>query len=203
MAAMDPRLIVDHFAKAIRKHFKDCTAVELEDKYLPARAFLDTTPFSQDRSLDHLAQYLETFAGGRENLTKPVQRSQPHTLVICPSGIRAADVTRTLRTFRTDESAVAKLFAKHLKLKDTIDYVGKTKFGFGIGTPVRLNDLIAADAMHLHALERIVIDGSYLDEKRRTIFSMKEVFSPMLELLHRPDVSQGYGKEGGIQILVF
>ena len=35
---------------------------------------------------------------------------------------------RALRTFQTKEAVVAKLFAKHIKLKDAIEYVKKTRF---------------------------------------------------------------------------
>ena len=32
-------------------------------------------------------------------------------------------------------------------------------------------------------LERIVIDGSHIDQKKRGIFDMKEVYAPLLKLL--------------------
>lgn len=39
---------------------------------------------------------------------------------------------------------VAKLFAKHIKLKDAIEFVKKTRMNFGVGTPSRLLDLFSA-----------------------------------------------------------
>lgn len=39
---------------------------------------------------------------------------------------------------------VAKLFAKHIKLKDAIEFVKKTRMNFGVGTPSRLIDLFSA-----------------------------------------------------------
>jgi protein CMS1 len=67
----------------------------------------------------------------------------PHTIVVTSAGLRAADITRyifrtglsvsaealsrVLRTFQTKEAIVAKLFAKHIKLTDAIDYVKKTR----------------------------------------------------------------------------
>ena len=201
IASMDPQLLADLFAQVARRHYRDSTAVELDDKHLPSKAFLDTTAFQRTHILDELPGYLERFAGGKENLTKHVGPSQPHTLFVCSSGIRAADVTRALRTFRTDESAIAKLFAKHLKLRETIEYVKKTSFGIGVGTPARLNDLVGADALSLTGLERIVIDGSYLDDKKRTLFTMKDLFAPTSDFLNRNTVKSRLGTD--VRILVF
>lgn len=36
---------------------------------------------------------------------------------------------RVLRVFQTENATVAKLFAKHIKLKDAIEYVKKTRYG--------------------------------------------------------------------------
>ena len=203
LALSDPQLLADHFAKTIRRQFKSSTSVELEDKYLPASAFRDTTSFPKERTIDELANFLVETVGDKATRKIAEHNSQPHTLVVCSSGIRAADVARALRPFRTQQNAIAKLFAKHLKLKDTISYVKKTTFGFGVGTPARLNDLLDAEALDVSRLERIVIDGSYQDEKRRTIFSMRELFLPTLELLHRDSIRARLGAQGGCQIMVF
>lgn len=39
----------------------------------------------------------------------------------------AEEIFRALRTFQTKDAAVAKLFAKHIKLKDAISYVKRTR----------------------------------------------------------------------------
>jgi protein CMS1 len=53
-------------------------------------------------------------------------------------------------------------------------------------------------------LERIVIDGSHIDQKKRGIFDMKEIFSPLLQLLNRAEFRERYGAKGkGLQVLVF
>lgn len=45
---------------------------------------------------------------------------------------------------------VAKLFAKHTKLKDAIEFVKKTRMNFGVGTPSRLLDLFSAGNCPYH-----------------------------------------------------
>ena len=37
---------------------------------------------------------------------------------------------------------MAKLFAKHIKLKEAIETTKKTRMGIGVGTPQRLIDLL-------------------------------------------------------------
>lgn len=92
--------------------------------------------------------------------------------------------------------------------------------GIGAGTPARISDLIESGTFDTHLspahvltklgtlkldeLERIVIDGSYIDQKKRGIFDMKETHLPLLQLLTRPEFRDRYGaKQKGIKILVF
>jgi len=202
---MDTNLLADHFAKATRRHYSNSTSIELDDKTLPSKAFRDTASFEEPRLAKHLASFLEKFAEeGKDGLSKCDQVATPHTLIIAPSGIRTADLVRVLRVYNTDESKVAKLFAKHMKLKDNIEYIQKTKVGIGIGTPTRLKDLIEAGAIKVEGLRRIVVDGSYRDEKKRTIFDMGDTFRPTLDLLNMEPIKRKYAHPGdGIDILVF
>lgn len=84
----------------------------------------------------------------RKELSRAIdQKGSPHTIVVTSSGIRAADFARSvdaneprwaiaaidavrseLRVFQTKESFVAKLFAKHIKLKDAIDMAKQTRY---------------------------------------------------------------------------
>jgi protein CMS1 len=50
-----------------------------------------------------------------------------------------------------------------------------------------------------------VIDASHIDQKKRGIFDMKEVFFPLLQLLSRPEFKDRYSTKdtSGLQILVF
>jgi protein CMS1 len=144
---MDNSLLADHFAKQIRRHLGDLSIAELDEKYMPSKAFLNTSEFESTRNLSTLPQYIEKYTpGGRDELKDTVEAtSSPHTLFIASSGIRAADLTRfvelqelyivvlltsvsrSLRVFQSDKSTVAKLFAKHIKLAESIEYVKKTR----------------------------------------------------------------------------
>lgn len=205
IAMMDASLLSDHFAKVIKRHAGNKTSLELEEKFIPSKTFKTTTDFQLPHTASNLPVFLEQFTkGGKEELSQCKDLSCPHTLIIASSGIRTADLVRTVRIFNTEESKVAKLFAKHMKLNDNIQYVKKTKIGIAVGTPTRLLDLFKADALKSTNLKRIVIDGSYRDEKKRTIFDMPEIANPLLDLLATPQLQQALAtEEGNTHIYVF
>jgi len=185
IATATPEDLATRFTTAIKKCKGDLSTIELEDQSIPAKAFRSTTDFEEIRIVKNITQFLENnVEGGAEELQTCTNIASPHTLVISPSAIRTQDVLREIRKYGSEESKVAKLFAKHMKLKVMIKYVGKTKFGIGGGTPSRMKDLIENDALKLDDLKRIVIDASYVDDKQRTIFSDHDVFPQLLSLLN-------------------
>ncbi|RVX70521.1 hypothetical protein B0A52_05172 [Exophiala mesophila] len=204
VAGMDASILADHFAKRVRTHFPDSSSIEHQDLYLPTRAFRDTTEFGPRHIASNLPSFLATFTkGGEEELSSCSPGLGPHTLIITSSGIRTADVARELRRFNREKSQVGKLIAKHMKLKDNIEYMQKTQVGIAISTPLRFKDLLDHGALKVDNVKRIVVDGSYQDEKMRTIFDLGELWRPLAELLNREEIKAKYGGEGGIEIMVF
>ncbi|KAI5300084.1 ribosomal protein S15 [Ascosphaera pollenicola] len=196
---MNGPLLADFLAKQIQRHNKEMTAVELNDLYIPEGAFKDTSSWQETRNLENLPSFLKSqWPNGGKNLSiAPEQKGSPHTLVITAAGLRAADLTRSLRAFQNKECAVAKLFAKHIKFEEAKTFVPNTRIGVGVGTPARIRDLAKTEnCLKLDHLERIVIDGSHLDQKKRSIFDMKEIFAPLLEFLTRPELIQRYTSLG-------
>jgi protein CMS1 len=63
---------------------------------------------------------------------KPV--GAPHTIIVTASGIRAADLCRTLKSNlpkqpnSLKDPNVAKLFAKHMKLAEQVAHLKKSKY---------------------------------------------------------------------------
>ncbi|OAX80813.1 hypothetical protein ACJ72_04844 [Emergomyces africanus] len=205
---MDGRLLADFFAQQAKRHDSELTTVELDDIYIPEHAFLDTTSWKSPRKLENLPSFLKVYSrnkGSPDSLsTAPEENGSPHTIVITLAGLRAADITRSLRQFQNKDCAVAKLFAKHIKLAEAKEFVKKTRVGIGIGTPVRLNDLADSGELSLARLKRIVIDGSYVDQKKRGIFDMKDLHLPLLRFLNRTDLRDRYTSDDNkVQILVF
>lgn len=117
---MDSQLLVDYVAKQTKKFEPNISAVEMEDRYIPTCAILDTTSWERPRTTENLPAFLQHF-GGKNLSTAPEGKGSPHTLVVAGAGLRAADLTRTLREFQTKDAIIAKLFAKHIKLKEAVE----------------------------------------------------------------------------------
>jgi protein CMS1 len=80
--------------------------------------------------MNSLPDFVRKFGDKGEKLDGAVeQNGSPHTIVVAASGIRAADLTRALRPFQSKTGGkVAKLFAKHIKLKEAIEECKKTRY---------------------------------------------------------------------------
>ncbi|KAF8472055.1 U3-containing 90S pre-ribosomal complex subunit-domain containing protein [Kalaharituber pfeilii] len=187
IAKLDPQLIADYVVQKVKKFEKDLSVVEMEDRYIPASAFLDTTSWQKDRNLENLPEFMEAFSRhkGRGSSLKKASESNgtPHTITIAAAALRAADLTRAVRKFQSKENAIAKLFAKHIKFKESLEYCHSTRIGIGVGTPGRVLDLIKEDALKLDGLKRVLIDASYIDQKKRGIFEIKETQKSVMDLL--------------------
>ena len=62
---------------------------------------------------------------------------------------------RVIRKFQTKDATVAKLFAKHIKIQDSIKFLKSTRTGIAVGTPTRLKDLMDNGASIFHLSIRI------------------------------------------------
>lgn len=155
-----------------------------------------------------MPSFLENYnpkARGRLALSSASQNlGSPHTLVVTSAALRAADIARALRTFQTKEAAIAKLFAKHIKLREAVEYVKKTRIGFGVGTPSRIIDLLETGALSLSDLEQVVVDCSHIDQKKRGIFDMRETLQPLMALLNKSELKSRYGNGSGkVRLLLY
>jgi len=140
---MDNALLADYMAQRTRKFENDLSSVELEDRAISAHAIRDTTSWDQPRTLENLPGFLEKFTNNPTKLWSASKKNgAPHTIIVAGAGLRAADLARIIRKFQTKEATVAKLFAKHIKLKDAVKFLQGTRIGIAVGTPTRLLDLM-------------------------------------------------------------
>ncbi|KAK4145298.1 U3-containing 90S pre-ribosomal complex subunit-domain containing protein [Dichotomopilus funicola] len=203
---MDGQLVADHIAQKTRRFGTDLSPVELTDLYISANSILDTTSWQKPRSLENLPGFLEAFT------TEPAKLSQaskatgsPHTLVVAGAGLRAAELVRAVRKFQKKDASVAKLFAKHFKVEEQVSFLKKSRTGIAVGTPQRLIDLIENDALSLENLNRIVVDASHIDQKKRGIVDMRETMMPLAKLLCRAALKTRYedGVENHIDLMFY
>ncbi len=115
-----------------------------------------------------------------DNIPKLIKRKrnpQIRCLVVCASALRACDLRKPLAALKRP---VAKLFAKHLKLKEQIEYLSNSNTTLGIGTPNRLLKLAQAKAL----------DGIFSDSKNALILIDLHKDVKNYSLLNMPVVSQ-------------
>ena len=133
----------------------------------------------------------------------PKEKGSPHTLIVAGAGLRAANLTRAMKKFKPKEGLVAKLFAKHIPLKEAVKTVTENRINIGIGTPQRIIDLLQSGALKSSSLERIIVDASHIDMKKRGILDMQETQVPLVDLLTREEVKAGFEREKPLQLLFF
>ncbi|KAK1452701.1 hypothetical protein CCUS01_10742 [Colletotrichum cuscutae] len=231
-AVMDNQLLADYTAQKISRFGTDLSPVELSDLSISANAIKDTTSWTQPRALDTLPAFLENFAERPDRLfTAPKVKGTPHTIIVAAAGLRAADVVRAVRKFQGKESTVSKLFAKHMKVDEQVQFLQKTRTGIAVGTPARLMELVDngdhntrdtenthriymaqktqqtnfanPGALKLDKLQRLVVDASHIDQKKRGIMDMKDTMLPLARWLSRKEFKERYGDEQKPLDLIF
>ena len=64
--------------------------------------------------------------------------------------------------------------------------------------------LISAGALLSTTLERVVVDCSHIDQKKRGILDMHQIQQPLITLLNRPGLKSRYGNGSGkVQLLLY
>lgn len=71
-----------------------------------------------------------------------------------------------------------------------------------MGTPDRLSALLDEKALSTANLKRVVVDVSYIDQKKRGILDMKDLHEPLLKFLLRKEFV-GEGKQDGDDVFLF
>lgn len=78
-----------------------------------------------------------------------------------------------------------------------------SRINIGVGTPSRIIDLLDNGALSSSRLERIIIDYSSIDAKKRGIADMKETMQPLVKLLIRSDLQERFSSSVTPLRLVF
>ncbi|KAF5324946.1 hypothetical protein D9611_004355 [Ephemerocybe angulata] len=196
VAAQSPDALSEYLSTMQKKTYKDMSDFELDDIRIPASAIADTTSWTGERTLDNLTEFimkalptLHTRMGQR-----PKNNGAPTMLFITSAALRVADVTRILRDKRLrgeKGGEIAKLFAKHFKLSEHVDYLRRTKIG------------AAAGSLAVSALTHIILDVTFHDAKNRNVLEIPETRDEVFKtVLGAPTVMKGV-KEGKIQVILF
>ncbi|CAJ2504509.1 Uu.00g119030.m01.CDS01 [Anthostomella pinea] len=205
IALFDSMLLADHLAQKTRRFGTDLPPVELSTLDISPNAIRDTSSYQEIRNLENLPAFLEAHTEKPESLGEaPKQKGSPHTIIVAGAGLRAADLVRAVRKYQKKNNTVAKLFAKHIKIEESKQFLHKHRTGIAVGTPVRLNDLVESGSLKLDNLERLVVDASHIDQKKRGILDMKETMIPLARWLARTEFKVKYADaEKPLQLLFY
>lgn len=152
-------------------------AVELEDLHLK-ESFLLCNP-----NLSHLSEYLNNVIRDWTSLkSESKEKNTCSVLLVTSSAKRAVDLNRDAQKFKGKCSS-AKLFAKHMKLKDQISFLGKKKIDFAIGTPNRIGAIIGAGALNISKTRYLILDWNWRDVKKRRMIDLPELEKDLFALL--------------------
>ncbi|KAI0384376.1 U3-containing 90S pre-ribosomal complex subunit-domain containing protein [Hypomontagnella monticulosa] len=117
------------------------------------------------------------------------KKGAPYCIVVVASARRACLVLNTLRD-KDNPLHMAKLFAKHLKLEDTVNHLKTHHVDVGVGTPARLLALTECGALDVSLLRCIVIHASWPNRKDLYMMDMMETFMPMARWLAHPKIRE-------------
>ncbi|ORX35253.1 U3-containing 90S pre-ribosomal complex subunit-domain containing protein [Kockovaella imperatae] len=156
---------------SIRDTFPAASPMEIEDLQIPENQLLpalDTEHIGSVPEQSLLKDRLHPFL-----TDKKLPPSTPRVIVLSLSGLRCADVVREVKSI-PGHGEVAKLFAKHLKYEDQVNYLAKTRTMVAVGTPARVGRLLAEGALKITKNTVILLDASFHDSKKRTLLTLPE-----------------------------
>jgi superfamily II DNA/RNA helicase len=104
----------------------------------------------------------------------------PVVLVVCSSAVRAADVINMLS--KQFHCIIAKLFAKHFKLQEQVEFLNTQTSYIAVGTPNRIAKLIEYGALQLSHTQVVLLD-TWADSKAFNLLTLPDIRKDVIDLL--------------------
>ncbi|KXN65390.1 hypothetical protein CONCODRAFT_13019 [Conidiobolus coronatus NRRL 28638] len=166
----------------LEKHFNTCFKVNLKtlsDEEFENTQFKDTyfklSDYKEPHIMENLAPFVKAMikdATVLSDLPKAKFVGHPTVLMITSSAIRATDLIRALKTV-SGTSKVAKLFSKHIKLSEQVQFLKENTFNIGVGTPNRILKLSETKDLKLGRLKYVILD-MHRDVRKLNIADMRD-----------------------------
>ncbi|CEL52472.1 Protein CMSS1 OS=Danio rerio GN=cmss1 PE=2 SV=1 [Rhizoctonia solani AG-1 IB] len=173
-----PDALGQHLGRSLAKAFPKMSQLERDDLVIPESSIVDTTTFTLERTDSSLSEFITSTCPTLASriAQRPKHHAAPTAIVLAGAALRVADLTRAIRPLKGESGGeIAKLFAKHFKLKDHVAHLAKTRVGVAVGTPARISQLLAEpDALSVKALSHIVLDLTFVDTKQRSLLDIPE-----------------------------
>lgn len=163
------------------------SVTQIEKDEINDECFVNSSFTSEQRTLSNISSFIkQVYPNWKKNLGKPPKESdykgQPSVLVVTQSAIRAVEVIRALNEF-SKYCKVGKLFSKHMKVKEQVEYLQKSVVKIAVGTPNRLIKLAENESLDMNKLDLLVIDYTFKDSKNRNIFEIPEIRKDLLTFI--------------------
>lgn len=104
----------------------------------------------------------------------------PSIIVICSGAKRAADVINSMSQGLSVK--IAKLFAKHFKVQEQMQILGRNHFPIAVGTPNRLSKLAELGALKFNKTTCVIVDLA-IDSKKFNVLNMADVKGDFYNLM--------------------
>ncbi|KAJ9103011.1 hypothetical protein QFC20_004819 [Naganishia adeliensis] len=187
----------------LKEAFPKASDMELADLRIPTGFIMSTSQWTEPRDLSTLPAFIQKQC---PPLPKNIKKEgTPSIIILSLSGIRCADVVRSLKTMDPKPPGeIAKLFAKHFKVSEQIEHLQKTKICLAAGTPNRIGKILAdSEALHIRQQTVILLDLTYRDSKNRTLLSIPEIRQDFWKTLFGDKAVRQKILNSGVKIGVF
>ncbi|KAI0003271.1 U3-containing 90S pre-ribosomal complex subunit-domain containing protein [Russula compacta] len=209
VALRSPSAISEYLSIMQARSFSKLSTLEFQDMHIPESSIVDTTAWTGSRNLDTLVDFIiQAVPSLHTRLQQRTKSSGAPTMIfLAGAALRVAFVTRVLKNkaLQGEKGAgVAKLFAKHFKLEEHVNYLNKTKIGSAVGTPGRVGKLLGdTNALSVSALTHVILDVSYHDAKNRCLLDIPETRDEIFKTVLGAPVIMERLKAGKIHIVLF
>ncbi|KAI5451868.1 Protein cms1 [Naganishia albida] len=187
----------------LKEAFPKASDMELADLRIPPGFIMSTSQWTEPRDLSTLPAFIQKQC---PPLPKNIKKEgTPSVIILSLSGIRCADVVRSLKTMEPKPPGeIAKLFAKHFKVSEQIEHLQKTKICLAAGSPNRIGKILAeSEALHIRQQTVILLDLTFRDSKNRTLLSIPEIRQDFWKTLFGDKAVRQKILASGVKIGVF
>ncbi|GAA5900820.1 hypothetical protein JCM6882_007673 [Rhodosporidiobolus microsporus] len=198
--------VADRLAEKQKRALPDLSALEMDEMRISQSMIFDTSSVTNRKTLlDFMKEALPTPCNTLAKMPKAT--GSPRIIVVAGAALRVADLCRDVKSFRTKTKDglidVGKLFAKHFKLSEHVEYLNKTHVGVAVGTPNRIEKLLnETEALHLTHLSHLILDVSHLDAKKRSLVDLIEARGDLFRLLGSKKIMERL-REGKMKLVIF
>ena len=203
-----PEVIAEFINTKISRKHANLSALELSELYFTKNDIRSTSEFTKPRTLDNLLDYINQrfknmLPGKQQQLTKSkskknakkgkdvknddekddqqqVEEDRKFIAIVSMSAIRACDVHRATKDLN---GGSLKLINKN-KLEIDLNLVKSTRSRVLCCTPGRLQKVLNSldSQLKRDEIKIILVDNSYLDQKKQNIWDIKETFEVLKDM---------------------